>query len=511
MSQARYTTIQDSQKPVSIQRRLLVNLLIGLPILWLATTAITGWRLWHEINELNDTQITQLTRYLIGISQESHFSLNESSLSASVDTNLANHVNPKDNEDTDKSSHEPRIFHLDHPALSGNMGETTSDYMGFAIWSTDGILLMADENGEKFSFLAHHQGFLEPEHISATINPFNQQWRLFYAHDEANQRVIAVGQNFKSRQEVIYKSLAVQLAPAIIGLVLFLFLVLFAIKHGFAPLNQVSETLQNRNPLDDQPLNVNVPSEIQPLVNALNQLFIKVAETLEREQRFTADASHELRSPLTALKLQADVLSQQILQSQLPESQETTLYHHIEQIRHGIERAEHLVEQLLILAKLAPEQGLKAEQLESIDWLTLSNMVLTQVNRQAREKHSQLKRDVLTDQAIFPLQGNPILLGLLLRNLLDNAIHYTPEGSTITLQLGHDYIRVIDTGHGVSETDLKRLSERFFRPAGQSEHGSGLGLSIVKRIAQLHNLTIKIANIEQQGQITGFSVTLSTT
>lgn len=479
----------SSRSPVSIQRQILTTLLIGLPLLWLSLTGIVAWRLWHEISEINDTQITQFTRYLINTSHNIHA-------------------------DADDSDEEPEIFHLENAQLAGDLGETEDDYIGFAIWSMDGKLIMADDNGQHFAFLGNHEGFLQDEHLNQfnqALNPFSQQWRLFYAHDDADGRIIAVGQNYKSRQEVLYKSLTVQLIPALIGLVLFLVLVLIAVKRGFAPLNQVSTTLANREPLDDRPLDISVPSEIQPLVKALNDLFIKVADTLAREQRFTADASHELRSPLTALKLQADVLSQQILQSDMTDEQEAVLYQHTEKIRQGIERAEHLVEQLLTLAKLAPQQGLKPEHITAVDWLSLSDNVLSQVNRQAREKHSQLKRDILPVVAsdILPMQGNATLLELLLRNLLDNAIRYTPAGSTITLQLAQDSIAVIDNGTGVAEADLQRLTERFYRPAGQTVHGSGLGLSIVQRIAELHGLTIQVANIIEQGQIHGFKVTLT--
>lgn len=514
-------------KTFSIQSRLLKPLLIGLPLLWFFTTFTAGWRLWHEINEINDTQITQLTRYLIGISQESHFSLNTPTPSLSPTTTQSappqsldartsrrddtdDHDNDNDVEDADTPRHEPRIFQLENSQLSGDLGDSEHDYMGFAIWSKDGTLLMADENGEKFPFIANQHGFLEPGAIKQDINPFTHQWRLFYAHDDNTNRVIIVGQNLTSRQEVIYKSLAVQLAPALIGLALFLILVVVAVKRGFAPLTQVSHTLQNRDPHDDQPLDVAVPNEIQPLVHALNHLFIKVADTLSREQRFTADASHELRSPLTALSLQTDVLQQLILQANLDDTLTDNLFHHTEQISHGAQRATHLVEQLLILAKLAPEQGLNPAQLAPINWLALSDSVLSEVNRQAREKHTQLRRTLLADtDQLLPLQGNPTLLRLLIRNLLDNAICYCPDNSTITLEIGEQHISVIDNGQGVDDSDLARLSERFYRPAGQREHGSGLGLSIVKRIADLHGLSVTMQNRVDADTITGFIVTLT--
>ena len=169
-----------------------------------------------------------------------------------------------------------------------------------------------------------------------------------------------------------------------IGLFAFMGLVVWLIRRGFMPLTQISSALEQRQPQDDSPITADVPKEIQPLVSALNVLFVKVADTLAREQRFTADASHELRSPLAALKLQADLLQQQILQLSGVED-DNQLFYHAQNISNGIERATHLVDQLLILAKIEPQQQLPPEQLESPDWLMLTDIVLSDVNRLARE------------------------------------------------------------------------------------------------------------------------------
>ena len=468
----------------SIQRQLLKSLLIGLPILWLVITSISVWRLSHEINEINDTQITQLARYLIGISQEVDLQQNSQS----------NHA---------------KIFNLKNGLLSGDLGEAEEGYMGFAIWDKQGKLLMADEDGQQFSFLPSHHGFLDNSLQYQELNPFSHSWRLFYVHDDATQHVVAIGQNLKSRQEIIYKSIAIQIVPSLVGVFLLVILTWLAVKKGFTPLRRISDSLAVREPEDKTPLGVNVPIEIQPLVTALNGLFHKVADTLEREKRFTADASHELRSPLTAIKLQTDVLQQTILQANLTDAQTDELLSHCQQISHSNERATRLVEQLLILAKLAPTQGLDSNTFEPIDWIKLSDEVLSDVNLHAREKNSQLRRNILVDSGeVLPLKGNATLMGLMLRNLLDNAIRYTPAHTVITLVLDRNVIKVIDTGQGVSANDLARLSERFFRPAGQQEIGSGLGLSIVRRIAQLHHLNIAMQNIEDNGKICGFKVSI---
>ena len=476
----------------SIQQRLLTSLLIGLPLLWVLTSSFIAWKLWHEINEMNDTQITQVARYLIGV--------------APKEEDDKDHHRQRD----DNKKHTPKIYALKSKQLSGDLGEAEDDYMGFAIWDKKGRLLMADENGQSFAFLPDQRGFLEEQDSAyQRLNPFSKRWRLFYVHDDHDYegRVIAVGQNLKSRREMITDAMSVQVLPMLIGLFAFMGLVVWLIRRGFMPLTQISSALEQRQPQDDSPITADVPKEIQPLVSALNVLFVKVADTLAREQRFTADASHELRSPLAALKLQADLLQQQILQLSGVED-DNQLFYHAQNISNGIERATHLVDQLLILAKIEPQQQLPPEQLESPDWLMLTDIVLSDVNRLAREKHMQLKRTVNCDNPadILPILINPILFKLLIRNLLDNAIRYCPEGALIELQLDTNAIRVVDNGSGVEPEQLTRLSERFYRPAGQSQLGSGLGLSIANRIAELHGLTLEFANRSQPE--TGFIVTI---
>lgn len=501
----------------SIQQRLLISLLIGLPLLWLITSSFIAWRLWHEINEMNDTQITQVVRYLMGVSADDSDSQDgDPKTGEQEDSDQEEGKGEHHREKSEKPA--AKIYNLKSKELSGDLGDAEDDYMGFAIWDKEGHLVVADENGQSFSFLPDQRGFLE-EYNSAyqRLNPFSKRWRLFYAHDDYNGdngyddthegRVIAVGQNLDSRREMIVEAMSVQVLPMLIGLFSFMILAIGLIRHGLMPLSQISAEVEQRKLQDDSPITADVPKEIQPLVTALNVLFIKVADTLAREQRFTADASHELRSPLAALKLQADLLQQQLLQLSGIEN-DNQLFYHTQKISDGIERATHLVDQLLVLAKIEPQQQLPPEQLEHPDWLMLTDSVLSDVNRLAREKHIQLKRTVHCDNPadILPILINPVLFKLLIRNLLDNAIRYCPEGCLIELQLDVDNIKVVDNGLGADPEQLARLSERFYRPAGQTQLGSGLGLSIANRIAELHNLTLAFANRSQPE--TGFVVTV---
>ena len=235
----------------SIQQRLFISLLIGLPLLWLVTSSFIAWRLWHEINEMNDTQITQVVRYLMGISADD----DEQS-------------DRKNNNETDHNGKPiAKIYNLKSKALSGDLGNAEDDYMGFAIWDKEGQLLAADENGQSFSFLPNQRGFVE-ENNSAyqRLNPFSKQWRLFYAHeDDGNSnnnndkgRVIAIGRNLDSRREMIVEAMSVQLLPMIIGLFSLMVLAIGLIRLGLRPLSQISRDVAQRKPQDDRPITADV-------------------------------------------------------------------------------------------------------------------------------------------------------------------------------------------------------------------------------------------------------------
>ncbi|MBR2251320.1 MAG: two-component sensor histidine kinase, partial [Neisseriaceae bacterium] len=230
---------------------------------------------------------------------------------------------------------------------------------------------------------------------------------------------------------------------------------------------------------------------MKPLTHALNHLFGRVQETIQREQRFTSDAAHELRSPLAALKVQAEVLAM----SDTEEEQT----HALVNILDSIDRSERLIGQLLALSRLDSNTGDTLN--EVIDWASISEKVLQNSARNAREKHIQLKREVFSGslKEVLPLTGNPTLIELMLRNLIDNAIRYTPIEGEVVLEMGDDFVRVMDNGKGIDPAYLPRIRERFFRPPGQKESGSGLGLSIIDRIATLHGLTFILQNRETGG------------
>ena len=428
----------------SIRRRLLAYLSGGLLALWLATALASAAVALHEINEIADSQMNQLARSLMQVPQAAAGST------------------------------------ADLPPAGG----AESSNNGFAIWDKHGTLLLADRYGREIPFQTA-SGF----HNNRAAWQ-GSAWRYLYLHDEHSGRTVAVSQRLKERLSTLTNALWVQLALTFLSLPLLLWLIARGIRRGLTPLDLLAGELAARNAQSLQPVSEQVPAETLPLVQSLNALLARVAESLAREQRFTADAAHELRSPLAALKVQAEVLAMS--------SDEAEQQHHLGNIHESIDRANRLTEQLLTLARLDPMQALPDAQ--PIDWQRSAHQALQSVNLQAREKRVQLKLECACGFGqVFPPLGNEVLLQLMLRNLLDNAIRYSPPNSHVTLTLDANGLSVCDEGPGIAAEHLPRIRERFYRPPGQSQQGSGLGLSIVKRIADLHGLRLDLANADERG------------
>ncbi len=426
----------------SIRRRLLAYLSGGLLALWLATALASAAVALHEINEIADSQMSQLARSLM-------------------------HVSPAGSA-------------ADLPPAGG----AESSNNGFAIWDKHGTLLLADRYGREIPFQTA-SGF----HNNRAAWQ-GSAWRYLYLHDEHSGRTVAVSQRLKERLSTLTNALWVQLALTFLSLPLLLWLIARGIRRGLTPLDLLAGELAARNAQSLQPVSEQVPAETLPLVQSLNALLARVAESLAREQRFTADAAHELRSPLAALKVQAEVLAMS--------SDEAEQQHHLGNIHESIDRANRLTEQLLTLARLDPMQALPDAQ--PIDWQRSAHQALQSVNLQAREKRVQLKLECACGFGqVFPPLGNEVLLQLMLRNLLDNAIRYSPPNSHVTLTLDANGLSVCDEGPGIAAEHLPRIRERFYRLPGQSQQGSGLGLSIVERIADLHGLRLDLANADERG------------
>jgi len=234
-----------------------------------------------------------------------------------------------------------------------------------------------------------------------------------------------------------------------------------------------------------------LPEELQPLAGSLNALLGRLDAALGAQRRFTADAAHELRTPLAALKLQLDVARRV--------GDDPARVAAYDDLEGGVERASHLVDQLLTLARVEPE-ALAAQGVDC-DLVALAKDAIVARGAFAAGKRIDLGLAHATPAVVH---GDPASLAILLSNLIDNALRYTPEGGRIDVGVDRDaagaaVLTVADTGPGIPPEERERVFDRFYRGEGNRAPGSGLGLSIVKRIADAHGATIGLDDPAEGG------------
>ena len=261
----------------------------------------------------------------------------------------------------------------------------------------------------------------------------------------------------------------------------------FAIKRQLKPLNKISREIGSKSAQDLSPVQSPDPeiNELQPIVRQLNAMLSRLEKSLAAEQRFTADASHELRSPLSAIQMRLQVLKRKY-------QEDAQLRQALQMIQNDVNRGTQILENLLLLARLDPEH---AEQLpkQQVNLKVLVQEVLQALQPFAQEKeiHWNLK---LEDAVI---EANAELIFSCIRNLVDNAIRYTPMQGQVeirTIVEGQNLQLLIEnSGEGIQEEVVQRLGERFYRALGTRTQGSGLGLSICQKIMQLHTAKIDYA------------------
>lgn len=354
--------------------------------------------------------------------------------------------------------------------------EENADHQAVAIWDSQARPLVADTDGMQLSARPGFTGFVTSLHDK-------EIWRVYYY--SGTQGTVAVAQEESERWELMRGLLLAQLLWLLI-LPVAMLAIWWAVGRSLRPLADIRAQLEQRRTDDDTPLSTDVPSEIRPLIDAMNQLIARVASTLQHERRFTADAAHELRSPLAGLRVQAELV--QLLDD--PVARHAA----IGKVLASVDRASHLIDELLALARLEQQQSLPFAPLS---WPAIADKALAEVSPAAALRETGIRVQLdghgpLTD-------GDASLLQLLLRNLLDNAVRYCPPGSQVRLVVNPQQVIVEDNGPGIADEHLNRIGERFYRPAGQDASGSGLGLSIVGRIARLHGLQVAWHNRPEGG------------
>ena len=295
---------------------------------------------------------------------------------------------------------------------------------------------------------------------------------------------IAVAQATGVRDEVALNSAYLTLLPLLLLLPILILLVTHLVRKMFRPIATLSKELDQRSEQELHPIDAeHLPREIRPFVVAINRLLLRVNLAMETQRRFVADAAHELRSPLTALSLQAERLAQ----TEMPDLARERLA----ALRLGIERGQNLLNQLLALAKAQaaidrPKTALSVQQ--------LYRRAVEDLLPLAEAKNIDLGLEGSQDAQIL---GNELELLALVKNLLDNAIRYTPHGGKVDLSVstldGHAVLRVRDSGPGIPLAERGRVFDPFYRSLGSEQAGSGLGLSIVKTITDRMGAEIQLS------------------
>ncbi|MFL9862231.1 ATP-binding protein [Paraburkholderia madseniana] len=302
-----------------------------------------------------------------------------------------------------------------------------------------------------------------------------QMWHTFTLRDTALGHTVRVFEPANTRSDLV-SGVASRIArPTLLALPVLALLVWFSIGWSLVPLKVLSGAIRARDINRLEPVDIGrAPTEVRPLVDAINLVLSRLRHSIERERAFTADAAHELKTPLAAIKVQAQVA--------LAESDTALQRLAMERVVQGVDRSARLAEQLLLLARLDAHEKLATSPLRPA---TVAKDALL-----ANEPNAQQKdiRVALTGDMRAEINAEPVLMGILLDNLLDNAIKYGRTGGSIEVAVQYDagrvQLTVRDDGPGVAPSDLARLTNRFFRATGNQATGSGLGLSIVARIAE---------------------------
>jgi two-component system sensor histidine kinase TctE len=304
--------------------------------------------------------------------------------------------------------------------------------------------------------------------------------------------LVQVAETRNEREALVTRIIRGVLLPQFALIPLVAILSYLGLTRGLQPLRRLRERIVGRRPGDLSPLAADqAPEEVRPLLLSLNEMMRRLEVNLEAQQRFIADAAHQLRTPLTGLKMQADLAAD--------EHDPVRLQKSMRLIAQSTDRAAHLTKQLLTLARTESSHD-KLHRVEPCDLRALARAVTIEWAERAMAKDI----DLAFDCGEWPhmTEGVPLLLRELLSNLIDNAVKYTPRGGRVTVRLrSMDFLilEVEDTGPGIPPAERSKVFERFYRVLGNAESGSGLGLPIVQEIADRHRASVELLDGDNGG------------
>ncbi|MFD2368091.1 ATP-binding protein [Pseudoduganella sp. GCM10020061] len=356
-----------------------------------------------------------------------------------------------------------------------------NDELVVQVWTPDGVQVFRTLSRARLPQRAV-LGFSNVEANGTTYRVFSVQ---------TNSQTVQVAQDLAVRRNMA-SNLALRTAGPILVMVPILMLVVWWVVSGsLQPVARARAQVAARQADDLSPVSeAGLPDEVRPLVQELNLLFSRVKTAFDAQQHFVADAAHELRTPLAALKLQAKSLER----ADTPEARALA----VERLTSGIERATRLVEQLLVLARQEANDANVAA--EPVNLAELARRTVGDMAGMAAARNIDLGLDRADDVRV---PGHPDALTIMVRNLVENAIKYTPEGGTIDIEVrsageGAELV-VQDSGPGIPVEERERVFDRFYRIAGSAAGGSGLGLAIIKSIAVRHNAALTLSRSDKLG------------
>ena len=440
----------NSGRVPSLRRRLLALVSIASLAIVVLASVFSYQRARHEVKELMDDQLAKTAQLMLAQAQDGNHHLVD--LPARIEGMRG---------------------------LKSRSNQLTLEYL---IGRPDGTVLVRSPHAPSAP-LAGELGY-------SKFQAGNESWRTLTLESSDKKVRVQIAESIPKRDKEALEIAAKTMQPLVMILPLLLLAIYFSVRRGLKPIDDLASDVATRSSDNLTPLAGRaIPREVQPLVAAINRVLYRLGYSLESERRFTADAAHELRTPLAAARIQAQVA----LLSPNAENRN----HALAQMMAGLDRATRLVEQMLRLARLDPLAQL--QQPQSLNLAELAQRVAAGV--QDAQPHARIRLELADD--VPPIQGDPDLLEVALRNLVDNAIRYSPEGSEVAVVLqnidGAQVLSVRDNGPGVPPEELPRLMERFYRGASVTAEGSGLGLTIVGRIAELHAARLELANREEGG------------
>ncbi|WP_175425759.1 ATP-binding protein [Trinickia violacea] len=431
----------------SIRRRLVFLILASIALVWTVALVSSYRHATQELEEWEDARLAEFAQFLVVLNP------------ADLTTLAKRHIDARDE------------FDITHANAKDDQDALPRDIL-MQVRDADGRILASSPE------LASLQGWDAQTPASPGIRSMTlggKPWHTFTLHDTASGRTVRVLEPANTRSDLATGAARRISAPIAFALPVLAILVWFSIGHSLAPLKMLSKAIRTRDVSKLEPIEMGpTPAEVRPLVDALNQLLSRLALSIKRERAFTSDAAHELKTPLAAIKVQAQVA----LGAEDAASQQLAM----QRVVQGVDRSARLAEQLLLLARLDEHDRLPTAP---VRLETLARNAIAAKVPGARRKDMHV---ALIDSEPCEVVAEPLLIGILLDNLIDNAIKYGDTGGRVEVAIRREnqavLLTVRDDGPGVSAEDRARLTDRFFRGKGMQASGSGLGLSIVARIVE---------------------------